>query len=88
MKTRCPVKYKLVNPFLNFHSPCLPHQNGCHTFMHKDSPLAPFLSHHFLILEEIWLIGEGVTTPNREEKAHLGVVTPSPTSQISSRMRK
>ena len=30
--------------------------------MRKDSPLAPFFSHHFLILEEIWLIGEGVTT--------------------------
>ena len=28
--------------------------------------LAPFFSHHFLILEEIWLAGEGVTTPNAE----------------------
>ena len=65
MKIRCSVKYKLVNPFFNFHSPCLPHQKGCHTsFMHKESPLAPFFSHHFLILEEVWLVGEGVTTPN------------------------
>ena len=38
-------------------------KKGCHTsFMCKDSLLAPFFSHHFLILEEIWLIGEGVTT--------------------------
>ena len=33
------------------------------SFMCKDSPLPPFFSHHFLILEEIWLVGEGVTTP-------------------------
>ena len=30
--------------------------------MRKDTPLAPFFSHHFLILEEIWLVGEGVIT--------------------------
>ena len=31
--------------------------------MRRDSPLAPFFSPHFLILGEIWLPGEGVTTP-------------------------
>ena len=33
MKKRS-VEYKLVNPFFNFHSPCLPHQNGVSHLLH------------------------------------------------------
>ena len=65
MKTRYSVEYKLLNPFFNFILHACHIKTGCHTsFIRKDSPLAPFFSHHFLILEEIWLVGEGVTTPN------------------------
>ena len=34
VKTCCSVEYKLVNPFFNFHSPCLPHQNGVSHILH------------------------------------------------------
>ena len=34
VKTRYSVEYKLVNPFFNFHSPCLPHQNGVSHILH------------------------------------------------------
>ena len=67
MKTRCSVEYKLVNPFFNFHSPCLPHQKGVSHLLHAQGlSIGSFFSHQFLILEKIWLVGEGVTTPNVE----------------------
>ena len=34
VKTHCSVEYKLVNPFFNFHSPCLSHQNGVSHLLH------------------------------------------------------
>ena len=34
VKRRCCVYYKLVNPFFNFHSPCLSHQKGVSHLLH------------------------------------------------------
>ena len=34
VKTHYSVEYKLVNPFFNFHSPCLPHQNRISHLLH------------------------------------------------------
>ena len=76
-----PTQYKLVNPFSSFHSPVFilhasHSKTGCHTSsMRRDSPLAPFFSPHFLILGEIWLPREGVTTPNMDETSFFYATT-------------
>ena len=64
LRRRClPTQYKLVNPFSSFHSPCSPQQNGVSHILHAQGlPIGSLFLSHFLILGEIWLPGEGVTT--------------------------